>query len=55
VNFKRNLVAVDHSNKMATFKLLDSESGEEEKYKVNMFSYHCNCGNCVICWTNFVF
>ncbi|XP_060582922.1 sulfide:quinone oxidoreductase, mitochondrial-like [Ruditapes philippinarum] len=33
VNFKRNLVAVDHSKKMATFKLLDSESGEEETYK----------------------
>lgn len=30
VNFKRDLVAVDHTNKTATFKLLESETGEKE-------------------------
>ncbi|KAL4237657.1 hypothetical protein ACF0H5_002371 [Mactra antiquata] len=32
INFKRNLIAVDPATKSATFQLLDSESGETEKY-----------------------
>lgn len=32
VNYKRNLVAVDHTSKKATFQLLESPTGEKETY-----------------------
>lgn len=34
VNLRRSLVSVDHTKKLATFDLLDSETGEQETFNV---------------------
>ena len=39
VNYKRNLIKIDHTNREATFQKLDSESLETEKINVSINVY----------------
>ena len=40
VDYKRCLVGIDHTKKEATFKKMDSDTGETEKCQVYVYIYH---------------